>query len=241
MKFKDRTGQRYGKLVVISRAENRITGKQTCVFWNCRCDCGNDTVTRGTTLTAGQTSCGRCPNRIELFGSTAIVWLDNTAPPTACMIDAADIPLVQNYHWCLSSQGGYRLVMTNVWVGRKRSTKRIHQLIAGRGADHINRDTLDNRRENLRLAVQAENTRNRSKQESAKQSRYKGVRPARNGANYQARITFEGKSIFLGTFKTETEAAQAYNDAAKMYHGQFAALNEVGLVPPGGIEPPYQP
>ena len=241
MKFKDRTGQRYGKLVVRSRAENRTVGKQTCVFWNCRCDCGNDVVIRGTTLTAGQTSCGHCPNRIEILGSTAIVWLDSTTPPTACVVDAADVPLVKNYHWCLASQGDYQWVMTNVWVGRKHSTKRIHQLIVGRGADHINRDTLDNRRENLRSALQAENARNRSKQESAKQSRYKGVRPARNGANYQARITFQGKSIFLGTFKTETEAAQAYNDAAKMHHGQFAALNEISLVAIPGFEPGFRP
>jgi hypothetical protein len=52
---KDMTGQRFGRLVVISRAAN----VGDCAAWNCRCDCGSVTVARGHTMRDGRTkSCG---------------------------------------------------------------------------------------------------------------------------------------------------------------------------------------
>jgi hypothetical protein len=54
--FVDETGNRYSKLVVLSRAENDITG---CAQWLCLCDCGNESVVRGSLLRDGHTkSCG---------------------------------------------------------------------------------------------------------------------------------------------------------------------------------------
>ena len=53
--FIDETGNRYGRLLVIERAKNK--GKDTC--WKCKCDCGNETIVRGTNLRDGSTlSCG---------------------------------------------------------------------------------------------------------------------------------------------------------------------------------------
>lgn len=48
-RFKDLTGQRFGMLIVISRADNR--GGHTA--WNCKCDCGNDVVVVGHNLIRG--------------------------------------------------------------------------------------------------------------------------------------------------------------------------------------------
>ena len=59
-KFQDLTGQRFGKLTVIERAENHVqpSGKQY-VQWLCKCDCGNETIIRGANLKKGHTkSCG---------------------------------------------------------------------------------------------------------------------------------------------------------------------------------------
>lgn len=52
----DLTGQRFGRLVVLSRAEN---GPRNAPYWNVRCDCGTERVTRGASLrTGGSKSCG---------------------------------------------------------------------------------------------------------------------------------------------------------------------------------------
>lgn len=54
-RVKDLTGQKFGRLTVIERAENK--GRYTC--WKCRCDCGNEVVVQGTSLKSGATrSCG---------------------------------------------------------------------------------------------------------------------------------------------------------------------------------------
>lgn len=78
--------------------------------------------------------------------------------------------------------------------------------------DHVNGDNGDNRWENLRLATPAENSRNRRTS-----SEFKGVRETKSG-RYRAVIT-------IGVFDTAEEAAAAYDDAARRYHGRFAALN----------------
>jgi len=84
--------------------------------------------------------------------------------------------------------------------------------------DHINGDKLDNRKENLG---------NRRKIKKAS-SVYKGVgRQPKMSPKWYARIQVNGKHLFLGYFKTEVEAALAYNKAAKDVFGEFARLNEV--------------
>lgn len=88
--------------------------------------------------------------------------------------------------------------------------------------DHINHDTLDNRKENLRICTQKENCWNRVKQKGSA-SQYKGVGRAGNG--WKASITVNGKFLYLGYFKTEIEAARQYNKAAKKYHKDFAYIN----------------
>lgn len=59
-KLIDLTGQRFGKLTVITRAENHImpSGK-CCIMWLCKCDCGNVKSINGSSLRNGVTrSCG---------------------------------------------------------------------------------------------------------------------------------------------------------------------------------------
>ena len=90
--------------------------------------------------------------------------------------------------------------------------------------DHINGDGLDNRKANIRLCTRSENQHNATKSRTA-MSRFKGVSKA-NG-KWTAQISLKGKSIHLGTFSTEIDAAKEYNSAAILYHGKFAKLNDI--------------
>ena len=92
--------------------------------------------------------------------------------------------------------------------------------------DHINHDTLDNRRSNLRIAGKNGNQRNARKTSKKKSSIYKGVswQSSRNKWICSIRIP---EYLFLGRFDCEKEAALVYNKAAKKYFGRFSCLNTI--------------
>jgi hypothetical protein len=99
----------------------------------------------------------------------------------------------------------------------------------GQIVDHKSRHTLDNRRNNLRVADGRQSNANRGKHRRANtRSKYKGVyRPSGCVNRWAALITVDNRGIRLGNFNTEIEAARAYDAAAKKHFGQFAALNFV--------------
>jgi len=101
---------------------------------------------------------------------------------------------------------------------------RLHTLIMPEAeiVDHINMNTLDNRRENLRAATKSQNMANRSKTKK-NTSGYKGV--TKNRLKWKATIVVNYEIIALGTYETKEEAALMYDIAAKKYFGDFARLN----------------
>lgn len=93
--------------------------------------------------------------------------------------------------------------------------------------DHIDRNGLNNKRDNLRVATRVQNRMNSGKRKSRDKpptSQYKGVHLI-NGKYWCSRITINKKRIVLGYFKNEIEAAKAYDEAAKEYYGDYAYLN----------------
>ena len=95
---------------------------------------------------------------------------------------------------------------------------------AGVMVDHINRDRLDNRRANLRMATNAQNQANVTKRQGMT-SRYKGVSRHTATGRWQARISVEGKQMHLGYFAHEADAARAYDARAREVFGVFAQAN----------------
>lgn len=92
--------------------------------------------------------------------------------------------------------------------------------------DHINGNTFDNRLTNLRYVTSYQNTWNRIKKVGS--GKYKGVYRTKKTDKWHAMITKEYKTMYLGTFLTEDEAAIAYNKAASDIFGEFAYLNCIG-------------
>jgi hypothetical protein len=108
----------------------------------------------------------------------------------------------------------------------------MHRIIMnakkGEIVDHKNGDGLDNRKFNLRKCTRSENGCNRGKDKD-NSSGYKGVQYITNKQKrvkrWVATITKNKRNICVGYFHTKEEAALAWNEAAKKYHGEFAKLN----------------
>ncbi len=90
--------------------------------------------------------------------------------------------------------------------------------------DHINGNTLDNRKQNLRVCSRTDNTRN-MKLSKRNTTGYKGVAFYKRDSRWVARITVNRNRIHIGYYITPEEAAIAYDENAIRYFGEFARLN----------------
>jgi hypothetical protein len=143
------------------------------------------------------------------------------------LLDAEDYYLLMNFKWVIYGTGGNLYAIRHKMVDpNKTRIVYMHREImnppAGLLVDHRNCDGLDNRRANLRFATHVQNMYNCRKKKNAA-SRFRGVWFYKG--KWGSQIKGQGKRIFLGRFEDEVEAAKAYDEAAKKYHGEFARLN----------------
>lgn len=88
--------------------------------------------------------------------------------------------------------------------------------------DHKDRDSLNNQKSNLRKSTISQNSANRTKVRNST-SKYLGV--YLDKTKWRSSLKKNQKTIHLGTYFSETDAAKAYNEAAIIHHGEFANLN----------------
>jgi hypothetical protein len=142
------------------------------------------------------------------------------------LVDDADFEWLNRWKW-QAARGGhtYYAVRTDYSEGRKRKIS-MHRLIMGAPEgveiDHQDRDGLNNRRENLRLATRSQSMRNRRTWGS---SLFNGVSWIKSKRRWQVQIQHQEVQKYLGSFKCEKVAALAYDFAARELHEGFAKLN----------------
>lgn len=117
--------------------------------------------------------------------------------------------------------------------GQKDSSELLHRVIMqrviGRNLhateliDHIDGDTLNNRRSNLRIVNNSQNNIN-SRKRRTNTSGYKGVSWSKDKSKWMAYINPGHKQIHLGYYLTPEDAYAAYCEATKKYHGEFSRL-----------------
>lgn len=219
----DLTGTIFAKLTVLRPYGVSAHRKS---LWLCRCECGNElSVPRGSLKSGNTRSCGKCPNRIEHLGdgTTAIILERLNKSIVRCYIDTADYSTVKGFRWHVQEDKKQKNATT---YAAAHGAPAIHVLIfgptsEGKTVDHKDGNGLNNRRSNLREATPAQQCVNRTY--IKKTSKYRGVRPA--DGNFCARITEQGETRDLGRFKSEVDAAKAYDAEAKRVYGEFARLN----------------
>lgn len=141
------------------------------------------------------------------------------------LVDAEDFESLNKYTW-YEDINGYAARGTYLSGGQVKYA--MHRALMNppkdMQIDHINRMKLDNRRDNLRICTNSENQRNKISTVNST-SQYKGVSYNPQRRKWVAVIGLNKKTIWIGRFDKESDAALAYNKKAKDLHGEFALLN----------------
>jgi hypothetical protein len=162
----------------------------------------------------------RCHNRVRSW-----VEIELTKGQFA-KVDLDDLDKVMFDCWSLGGDG------YAVRGAPKNKLFRMHRVILGlpaddsRQVDHRNRDRLDNRRWNLRIATRPQNQVNKEKR-AGTSSRFKGVSWHKLTGKWVAKLRVDGRDQHLGLFTDEVEAARAHDRAALTAWGEFAYINGV--------------
>jgi hypothetical protein len=164
-------------------------------------------------------ACYRAP-RVGQPGPDGTILVPLTKGAFA-VIDPVDAERVLAFSWNLSSTG---------YAHRSGGRGSMHRFILdappGWEVDHVNGDTLDNRRSNLRLATHSENMRN-SRLSSRNTSGFRGIYRQSDTYRWVARVRVRGATHHIGSFATREEAAAARDRLAQELHGKFVRLNAI--------------
>lgn len=219
------------RLIVIRQVEDYIRpdGKHEAQ-WLCECSCDehNKVVVRGWCITNGHTlSCGcwnkkrtfeanKKYNKYDLSGEYGIGWTSNTN--REFYFDSEDYDKIQDYCWCEATTCG----MSRLVTSSNGKNIFMYQLLGFKGYDHINRNALDNRKENFRFCTTQQNTTNRSLT-SRNTSGFVGVGYDKRTNKWYAQIGVNYQQIRLGSFANKDDAIRARLKAEVQYHGEFAS------------------
>ncbi len=137
------------------------------------------------------------------------------------IVDDDDFERVTKYEWQTNYHHDEKIYVT-CGPYEDHPYRKLHHFILNTSeqVDHINRNGLDNRKDNLRLATTEQNCANRRGWKNS-ESGYKGVTRVTSSGRWQAR--YRGEQ--LGTFDTPEEAAKVYDVAAFNHMGEFAFQN----------------
>lgn len=149
----------------------------------------------------------------------AYVMLYNrkNVPIDCASIDTSDIDLVKNYKWRRGGSGGYAIT-----GGKQQMSHLIIGAEDGEIVDHINHNTMDNRRENLRIVTKSQNAMNQN---------VLGISRGKSGL-YYAHIKKNQIMTVLGTYQTRNEALLARWYAEQALFGEYAFKKEKPIVSP---------
>lgn len=148
------------------------------------------------------------------------------------IVDDADFQSISNYTWYAM----WNRATNSFYAARKSPRSEGHKTISmarfilgltdrNTRADHIDHNTLNNRRDNLRVATPTQNGQNRRGAQVNSATGVLGVYPYVKTGKFQAQIVVNGKTHHLGLFETVAAAKDAREAAGKRLHLEFVAGN----------------
>lgn len=241
-----KVGEIYGRLTIEAKDEKRSKEKKE-TYWLCSCSCGNPNLVSVSNSNLGKTinSCGclrkentkklgkknaekeRKKNKYDLTTEEyGIGWTDKGYQ---FFFDLEDFDRIKDYYWevqkgvngylylrtCINSTN---YTMSNfIMKGKDKKDKTIY--------DHKNQNSLDNRKNNLRIASVSENGMN-VKVRKSNTSGIIGVYQVKDG-KWVASIRINKKRTYLGSFEKKEDAIVERLKAEKEYYGEFAPQKEL--------------
>ncbi len=139
------------------------------------------------------------------------------------LVDADDYEKLSQYKWHVNRKGDMLYACRSEKGKKIKMHRQILNAPPGMHCDHINHNGLDNRKANLRLCTPQQNACNRRPLERT--SKYKGVHWDSLSRKWRAEIKHNGRTIHIGFYDYEQDAAIAYDDYAIELFGEFAWLN----------------
>lgn len=166
-------------------------------------------------------------NEIHIMGDYAEIYLYNNEEEhiKSAIIDIEDVDSCKKYKWSLTKDGYVLTYKNGKYIY-------LHRLLLnakeGEYVDHINFNTLDNKKNNLRVCTNAQNLQHRSKLTKINTSGYHGISFDKEKNKWQVEIQYNKHRKFVGYFKEINDAIIARKEAEEKYFGEyksFAAIN----------------
>ena len=221
------------RLIVIKQIDDHVdsSGRHRA-RWLCECNCEKRTKLEvtGESIRSGNTkSCGclalerlveacKKHNRCELLDEYGICYASNTNNQSFFSLE--DYDKIKNFCWYEDTTTGYMKTKTqdgNFIFMHRLITDNKYKIV-----DHVNRNKLDNRRENLREITKRNNMLNRNGVISTNTSGYTGVYFSEPRGKWIAQICVDNNPIYLGSFLDKNDAIYARLQAENHYFGESA-------------------
>lgn len=219
-------GKKYGKLTVIDIDKERsLPGRKYLI---CVCDCGMNVSVRKDSLESGDiVSCG-CYHReivknMHNFKQNYVIVFDNYMAIKSSnndidfLIDKEDYPKLKEFCWYENQGYAYAYSRNKYSIKDISMARLIMNCIENKDVevDHINHNTYDNRKQNLRIVSTLQNNWNQERAHHA------CIKENMQAKTWDVSITYKLNNIKLGSYKSKELALDIRDKAEKVFYGEY--------------------
>ena len=215
--YQDISGQTFNKLTAIERCGY----KHGRTAWKCQCECGNIVIATAHDLKQNRVkSCG-CISGVNTYDLSNDYGIGYTVKNEQFLFDLEDYDLISDRCWYVNANGYLTAKRNNVSI-------LLHRIVThcpnDMKVDHINHNKLDNRKVNLRVCTDMENSKNKGLRKDNK-SGVTGVVWNNDKNKWTVNIRCNNKRMYLGAYDDFDTAVKVRKQAEEKYFGEWSYDN----------------